>query len=276
MRLPTAQNTKAYGSATNLGLFAKLERIRMIIVALMLRDIRTRFFGSAWGYVIAILWPLSHIMILVTIYNYMGIPAPYGDSTALWFATGITAFLAFQYCARFISLGLLLNRALLVYPVITVNDILISRTIIEVLNTIVVVILVIVILMSFGVSVSPNNVTEAFYALGACLMLGVGFGSINAIITFAVPAWLTGYALFSILMWMLSGVMFIPSNLPDPFDYILSFNPALHGVEWMRTAYFEGYSSRVLDKTYMLQFSFVSLLIGLAVERFFRGRLLQG
>ena len=30
-----------------------------ILAALMLRDIRTRFFGSAWGFLIVIAWPLA-------------------------------------------------------------------------------------------------------------------------------------------------------------------------------------------------------------------------
>jgi capsular polysaccharide transport system permease protein len=131
-----------------------------------------------------------------------------------------------------------------------------------------------IILVFVGVNPIPMYPVEAFIALGANLLLGVGFGVVNAIITCAAPGWLTGYALFSIVMWIASGVLFIPDALPEQFRYYLSFNPSLHGVQWMRSAFYEGYGTVVLDKTYMIQFSVVCLLFGLIIERLFRGKLL--
>jgi capsular polysaccharide transport system permease protein len=62
--------------------------------ALMLRNIRTRFFGNGLGYVLTMAWPLSHIFILVIIFTVMGRAAPYGDSPALFVATGVVPFWA--------------------------------------------------------------------------------------------------------------------------------------------------------------------------------------
>ena len=56
----------------------------------------------------------------------------------------------------------------------------------------------------------------------------------------------------------------------------LSFNPIVHGVEWMRSAYYEGYSGAFLDKSYIIWFALSSLAVGLSLERVVRGRLLQG
>ncbi len=251
----------------------KLKRQWQIIYALMMRDIRTRFFGSSWGFFITILWPLSHIFVLVAINIVIGRAAPFGDSTALWYATGILPFMVFNYSARFISMGPALNKELTVYPVVKLNDILISRAIIESLNAVSIIILAMIILIFMGVNPIPPYPVEAFKAVGANLLLGVGFGVVNAIIVCAVPGWITGYALFSIVMWLASGVMFIPDSLPEQFRYYLSFNPSLHGVQWMRSAFYEGYGTLVLDKTYMVQFAIFCLLFGLIIERLFRGKL---
>jgi capsular polysaccharide transport system permease protein len=260
-------------AVTHVSAAYKLKRQWQIIYALMMRDIRTRYFGNSWGFLIAVLWPLSHIFLLVIINTTVGRAAPFGESTALWYATGVLPFMVFNYSARFISMGPALNKELMVYPVVKLNDILISRAIIESLNATCIIILTMIILVFFGVNPIPTYPVEAFLALGANLLLGVGFGVINAIITCAMPGWLTGYALFSIVMWIASGVLFIPDALPEQFRYYLSFNPSLHGVQWMRSAFYEGYGTVVLDKTYMIQFSIVCLLFGLIIERVFRGKL---
>ena len=52
-----------------------------IIVALMLHDIRSRFGGSALGFVaMAIGWPLMHILGCLVIYSFIGRAAPYTKS----------------------------------------------------------------------------------------------------------------------------------------------------------------------------------------------------
>ena len=252
----------------------KLKRQWQIIYALMMRDIRTRYFGNSWGFIIAVLWPLSHIFLLVIINTTVGRSAPFGESTALWYATGVLPFMVFNYSARFISMGPIMNKELTVYPVVKLNDILVSRAIIETLNAVSIIILTMLILICFGVNPVPTYPVEAFLAIGANLLLGIGFGVVNAIITCAIPGWVTGYALFSIVMWAASGVLFIPDSLPEQFRYYLSFNPSLHGVQWMRSAFYEGYGTVVLDKTYMIQFAVVCLLFGLIIERVFRGKLL--
>jgi capsular polysaccharide transport system permease protein len=72
-------------AATNwrLSSWQMLQAQGRILVAIMLRDVRTRFFGSALGFLIAIGWPLSHIFILLVINTAVGKAAPYGDSAAL-------------------------------------------------------------------------------------------------------------------------------------------------------------------------------------------------
>ncbi len=251
----------------------KLKRQWQIIYALMMRDIRTRYFGNSWGFLIAILWPLSHIFLLVIINSVAGRAAPFGESNALWYATGVLPFMVFNYSSRFISMGPMMNKALTVYPVVKMNDLLISRAIIEMLNAVCIIVATMIILVFFGVNPIPIDMPQAFMALGANLLLGVGFGVVNAIITCAIPGWITGYALFSIIMWLASGVIFVPDSLPEQFRYYLSFNPSLQGVEWMRSAYYEGYGAVVLDKTYMIQFAIISLLLGLIIERVFRGKI---
>jgi capsular polysaccharide transport system permease protein len=247
-----------------------------ILVALIMRDVQTRFFGSALGFVLAIAWPVSHIFILIAINAATGRAAPYGDDPALFFATGLLPFMCFNYMSRFTMLGVMLNRPLLGYPIVKVADILIARAILEVLNAAVVVIVTMIILTAMGVDVRPPRPIDAMYALLACMLLGFGFGIVNGVIAGMFSFWLTPFSLFQIVLWMASGVVLVPDELPQAARYWLSFNPALIGVEWMRSAFYDGYGfGELLDKRYMLSFAVATLFLGLLMERAMRGRILQ-
>ena len=247
-----------------------------ILAALMIRDVQTRFFGSALGFVLAIAWPVSHIFILIGINSAVGRAAPYGDDPALFFATGLLPFMCFNYMARFTMLGVAMNRPLLGYPIVKVADILIARATLEVLNAGVVVIVSMIILTAIGVDVRPPRPIDAMSAMLACMLLGFGFGIVNGVIAGMFSFWITPFALFQIVMWMASGVILVPDELPEQARYWLSFNPALIGVEWMRSAFYEGYGlGELLDKRYMLLFAVTTLFVGLLMERAMRGRILQ-
>jgi capsular polysaccharide transport system permease protein len=246
-----------------------------ILVAIMLRDVRTRFFGSAFGFLLAIGWPLSHIFILLAVNTAIGRAAPYGESAALWYATGVVPFMVFNYMARFTMLGVMMNKPMLSFPVVKVTDILFARAILELLNAGIVIIATILIFAALGIDFAPVDLVQACLALGACMLLGLGLGIVNGVIAGLAPFWVVGYQIFSIILWLASGVIFVPDALPDIARYYLSFNPALQGVEWMRSAYYQEYGAELLTKSYLVMFGLAALFVGLSLERMLRGRILQ-
>jgi len=257
-------------------LFERLAAQGRILLALMIRDVQTRFFGHALGFVLAIAWPVSHIFILLAMNAAAGRAPPYGDDPALFFATGLLPFMCFNYMSRFTMLGVLQNKPLLNYPRVKVADVLIARAVVEVLNAAVVILVTMVILTSMGVDVRPPRPQEAMYALIACMGLGLGVGLFNGVIAGIFPFWFTVYSLVQIIMWIASGVIIVPDDLPETARWWLSWNPALIGVEWMRSAFYDGYGlGELLDKRYMLSFVFVSIFLGLLLERAVRGVVLR-
>jgi capsular polysaccharide transport system permease protein len=244
-----------------------------VLHALMLRDIHTRF-GSAFGFLLVIAWPLTHIVALVAINVLAGRVAPYGDNAALWFATGIVPFMCFSYMSRFTMMGIALNKPLLSFPAITITDILFARALVELLNASLVIIIVAIIFYFLGIDFAPANTQQAAYAILASILLGLGFGVINGIVAAMIPFWITVYNLSMIVMWIGSGVLFVPDALPAQLRDALALQPWLQIVEWMRSAYFEGYGVEILNKSYVLAWGGATLFLGLAFERVFRGRML--
>lgn len=248
-----------------------------VIYALMLRDIRSRFFGNGLGFLVfSVGWPLVHILVLLVVYSIMGRAAPYGDSLVLFFAVGLVPFMTFSYISRWIMLSLVMNRPLLAFPIVKVTDIILARAFLEALASCVMTATLCMILWFSGIGFVPRDVVQASYALGASIMLGFGMGIINAIIAMAFTGWVTGYALVILVFYISSGIMFVPDALPEGARYVLSFNPVLHAVEWMRSAYYEGYGTILMDKTYLLAWGVCTIFGGFALERLIRGRLLGG
>ncbi len=260
-------------TGTTQSTFALLQLQFRVIVAIMLRDIRTRFFGHGVGYLAMIAWPLTHILILLAIFVLLGRSSPYGESMTLFFATGLVPFMAYSYMSRWTMLSLIFNRPLLVFPAIKTLDVLLARALLELLGNCCSIILLLFIFWTLDIDFMPADLVQASFALGAGMLLGAGFGIINGVIAMGFPTWGTGYGLVLVLMYMISGIYFVPDALPETVRNILSYNPSLQTVEWMRSAYYEGYST-ILDKSYTVWFGLVTIFLGLIIERFVRGHLL--
>ncbi len=249
-------------------------RQRRVLFALMLRDIRTRFFGSGLGYLFAIAWPLSHILIVVAILSFAGRSAPYGDSIPLFIGTGVLPFMTFSYLSRFMMISMFMARPLLAFPEVKLIDVLIASALLETLAACFVIAVIMIFGWCFGIDVMPKDIVQACYALGAALLLGLGFGLLNGVIALAMPFWMTVYSLAIVAFWMASGIFFVPDALPEALRNALAYSPVVQIVEWMRSAYFEGYGGLILDRDYTIGVGISAVFLGLLLERVTRGHLL--
>ena len=154
-------------------IFEILRAQKNVLTALVLRDIKTRF-GSAPGFLIAVAWPLSHILIVLIISILIGRVVPYGESALLWFTISMTPFIIVSYTSRFMMIGMMMNRPLLAFPTISVFDILLSRVLIEICVATALVMSLVLIFTCLDVDFMPFDVSMAMSALCASLLLGIG------------------------------------------------------------------------------------------------------
>lgn len=248
-----------------------------VLYALMLRGVRSRFFGNGLGFLVgSVGWPFTHMALIILIFIGSGRIAPVGDSLVLFAATGLMPYIIFNYVSRNAMIGMIYDRPLLSYPVVKVIDLLVARIFLEILGSCITAITFLIVLFLAGIDFMPHDIEQASFAFGAAILLGCGMGIINAIIAMAFTGWFTGYVLILIIVYAASGIVFVPDNLPQNYQYYLSFNPVLHAVEWMRSAYYPGYGAHILDKTYLLAWGLSTVFGGLLLERLIRGRVLSG
>lgn len=252
-----------------------LQEKRNVMVAVMLRDMRSRFFNHGLGFLLVPLWPLVHMLILLTIYSLMGRQTPYGESLSIFFASGLLPTLTFMYVTRGMAMSVLSNKTMLSFPVVTILDVMTARAFLEIIGSFLTLVLLFSILSARGEDPIPSDIFEALFGYLSVLILAIGTGYLVGITCMFLRFFVTIWALSLIILYIASGVMFVPSRLPDEASYYLSFNPVFQVVEWVRSAYYPGYASRHLDKPYVLYYGITCLFLGLLVERLLRRVLLE-
>ncbi len=254
------------------GSFARQFKAHVDVVsALILRDLKTRFGGSPARYVIAVAWPLAHVFILVGVYSIVRSGnAPIGGDVFAFFAVSVLPFIAFAYPMRWIAMSITENKALLALPRVQSIDILVARIILEVVTAFAVVFATAATLALLGVDVVPNSPLLAIASLATAMFLGVGFGTLAALLVAAVPRLFVFVILFQILVYMLSGIVFVPAWLPVWIVEWLAWNPLTQCIEGLRDAYYASYGSPILDRWYPVAFSAALFMLGLASDRYLK------
>lgn len=232
----------------------------------MLRDMRTRFGGSHWGYAVIVLWPVAHVFLIVGIMAFRGLPSPMGNSPVLFVATGAVPCLMFQYTSREVMQAIIKNRPLIYYPQVKLFDLVIARFIVEVVKGFTALIVVIIILILLGLDPTPDDVALAIGGYCASILLGLGIGTINIGIVSLFPGWIIGYILVTVSIYISSGVFFLPNLLPDELYSVMKWNPMVQIIEWVRLGYNNSLGVSV-DYYYVLMWGFGSLTLGLIMER---------
>lgn len=244
-----------------------------VVGATLLQDMRTRFGAGYLGYLFAVLWPLSHLCVLTTAYWFRTAIAPVGDSATVFVATGVVPYILCLYPGRMMGLAVQQNRQLLHIPLLEPFHLMIARCILEMLNAMTVLALFVLGLSLLDVEIVPDDPVEAAKAVAASVFLGVGFGFFNASMCAIVgPHFLAAFVFLTLALYVFSGVYIPAWTMPETIRDYLDYNPLLHLVEWLRSAYYSSYDEALVDKTLVLGVAASLLALGLAGERFLRGR----
>jgi capsular polysaccharide transport system permease protein len=246
---------------------AALQRKRNVMHAVILRDIRSRYFDHGLGFLIVPLFPVAHMMILILIYKIVDRQTIFGDDIVLFFATGLIPVLMFNYVSRFMSVSLLANKGMLAFPAVKLLDIVLARSVLELFGIVLSILFVLLIVVLVGSNPSARSTVDVVLVIGSVAILSIGVGIVVSVISVIWPFFAMFYGLFTVIIYLASGAPIYLQAFPEVVVYYCSFNPLFHAVEWVRSAYYLGYPSFHLSKTYLVSWSFCSLSVGLLLER---------
>ena len=64
-----------------------------VLYALMMHDIKNRFFGFGIGQIVMVIWPFAHVVVLLLVYTFTKRPNPYRDSLEQYITISVLPFI---------------------------------------------------------------------------------------------------------------------------------------------------------------------------------------
>lgn len=234
-----------------------------VIVALMMREMSTRYGRSAGGYVWALLEPVGMIAILSLAFGLVMRTPSIGDSFPLFFATGFIAFHFYTELSQFSAGAVNMNKPLMTYPRVTPMDAIIARALLQFVT------LVVVGAVIFGGIILIEDIRTSYdfaaivKAMLLASLLGLGIGATNAVIFAYVPTYQNVYRILTRPLFLVSGVFFTYEELPRGLQDVIWWNPLIHAVGLMRSGFYPVYDAAYVSELYIGGVGFVFTTLGL-------------
>lgn len=246
-----------------------------VLVALIFREAAMKFGSGPMGYLWTLIEPAVFVGIMLLMRVYVRDMAPsFGDSSLLFLLTGV---LTFRLTRAIINKGgraIIGNRTMFAFGAVKPPDVVIARTVMEFTLW-----LLVLALFFFGVGRVINetvitNFQGFVIALLAIFYFCLAGSMFNATVGALVPVWRTIWKLLSMPMLFISGVIYVPSEMPPEVQNIIYWSPFLHCIEGIRQNSYLDYIS-LYDPIYLNSFSTIMLLFSLTLERLFRREIIK-
>lgn len=245
------------------------------ILALMLREMGSRYGRTPGGYIWAVLEPLGMIIMLAIGFGLLLRSPPLGSSFILFYATGHLAYTLFLRTNMCVMSALSFSRNLLSYPSVTWIDAVLARLILNVLTDV----LVAILLLSGMLLIVDHRAVLDFgpilLAFGAAAGLGAGMGLINCVLISFFPVWRNIWSIITRPLFLASGVIWIFEELPRIAQDILWWNPLVHITGLARAGFYSTYDPAHLSPLLMSVPALTLALIGLVLLRRYHLRIIH-
>jgi len=226
-----------------------------VLLALMLREARTRYGRQRAGYLWALIEPILHMALFYAIFSFKFSIVPLGESLIIFLATGLLTYLGFANVLNRTSGGYGSNEALLSYPVVKVFDVFLGRSLLELVTWVVVTFLILGTLIARGYGPLPRSVLDMILAIVALFGIAFGAGTLLGIAEAFVPSIANVLKVPMRILYFISGAFFLPDAMPPAVRDVLAWNPVLHGITLFRHGYYPRYDSHMLDVQYLAVWS---------------------
>ncbi len=238
-----------------------------VINALLTRELRTRFGAYRLGYLWVILQPLLQILIFYAIYAFGDRTLIGGLALPVFLATGIAPFLYFKKVVSQSLSAVSANRNLFIYRQVRVFDAFLVRFLLEMVITFVVLLILLSGAWWLGFEVQLINSLTFLKAYLLLSFLSFGLGLMFGVFNTLYPE--PGKFIPTVLqpLMFVSGTFFSINDMPSAAQDILAWNPILHAIELMRSAFSQGYDVSLVSFEYLGICTLIAMTLGMLTFR---------
>lgn len=232
------------------------------VLALVLREMSSRYGRTPGGYVWAVLEPLAAIIVLSVGFSLVLRSPSLGTSFLLFYATGYLPFDLYMSVSNQVARAINFSKPLLQYPAVTWLDAVLARFLLNSLTSILVAILLLGGILIATDARATLDMVPVVQAMALAMLLGLGVGTLNCALIGLFPIWEVAWSIITRPLFLASGIFYIYEDLPPLAQDILWYNPLIHILGLMRTGFFPTYTAAYVNEVYVLAVSLVLLALG--------------
>jgi capsular polysaccharide transport system permease protein len=241
---------------------------RAVIVALVIRELRSRVEGR-W---LSLLWmlfePLAHVMVILAIFGFRHHVVSVNTEFPVFLVTGLLPFFVFRNLARRLPKAISSNRGLYSYRQVKPIDSLVARAAVEIALWSAVALAALALLGWVGYHWLPVAPLELLGVLALLLVLGTGLGLLFSVLVHDRPKVETLIGMLFMPLYLLSGVIFPLHTLSAEIRAWLLWNPVLHLIELGRLYFIPHFQPlQGVNLAYPAAFTLVVAALALSMYR---------
>lgn len=241
------------------------------IMALILRDMSATYGRSPGGYIWAILEPAAGVALMTAVFSVGFRSPPLGTNFPIFYASGLLPFFLFMNVSGAVAQSINHSRQLLNYPRVTFIDAVLAKFFLTTLTQLIVSYLLFTgILLVFDTQ-TVLNLPQIVLAYTMAAVLALGIGLMNAVLMTRWPIWQTIWSVVTRPLFIISNIIFLVDEIPEPYRSWLMWNPIVHFVGLMRHAFYYSYEAAYVDVTYVFLVGMILAATGLLfLRRYYR------
>lgn len=249
--------------------------MRAVLFALMLREIRGRFGANRLGAFWFVCEPLAQLALLLVFFTIIRAPTVNGVPLLVFLINGIVPFTLFKNIALTGMQAVNANRGLFAYRQIQAIDMVVARTLVEIVLMSLVYIAMLFSLSFFGgINIAFPDPISWVMALLVGVVLSFASAILFCIFISYFPELANIVRMLYFPLYLISGVIFPVFALPQDVMGYLLWNPYLHIIEMLRLFSISYYHATPhLSYSYPIAVAVVALFVSIFFYRKTKSRL---
>lgn len=233
------------------------------ILALMLREMSTRYGRTPGGYVWAVIEPVAALIVMSVVFQILLRSPPLGNSFILFYASGYLPFTVYMSIAMQVQTSINFSKPLLQYPAVSWIDAILARFLLNLLTSIAVITIVFFIILEFTEATATLSFGPMILAVVLAALLGLSFGTLNCFLVGMFPAWGNIWSIANRPLFLIAGVIFIYESMPEAVQNVLWWTPWIHFTGIFRMGVYPTYAPDYVSIPLLLVWILVPLCLGL-------------
>lgn len=242
---------------------ARRFRTLRVVAALIMRETGSRESTTSLGFLWTFIEPIAQTILLTVFFSLMMRKPALGTNFELFYITGVGTFQVFSQTQGKVASAIRFSRPLLGFPAVTVIDALLARFLLGLFTSTVTFFLLFEGAMAYYQLRDQPNYALVLLSLTMAASVGLGVGTMNAVLFLASPVYESFYHIISRPLSIASGSMFLISTLPANIFQYLWWNPLVHTLGEMRHAVYPAYDASYINIGYAFLFAAICFTVGL-------------